>query len=178
MIDVFFLFSQVDKLISSVCMSITLCNHDHDHDHHKNEHILADTVQNGLAFCQFNNVHLVQQCDIVFLCVGPKHMRYVVDDLRSRIKPHVLIYSLVLGFPALKLSSLLQHRQIIKPSYQLNPLIDTDRWLWPIADNIDSIVNNEQLLKRICLECDNTAGTSMICQIHCSFNKHIRMMFL
>jgi len=114
--------------------------------------LLADMIQNGVKFCKFNNVYIVEHCDIVFLCVAPNQIRYIIDDIRGRIKPHVLIYSLVLGFPALKLASLLQHKQFIKPSYELNESIDQNESLWPIDDDIDSIIKNEILLKRISLE--------------------------
>jgi len=117
--------------------------------------LLADMIQNGIKFCKFNNAYLVEHCDIVFLCVTPYQIRYVIDDIRDRIKSNVLIYSLVLGYPALKLASLLQHKQFIKPSYQLNESIDKDQSLWPIADDIESILKNEILMKRISLENEN-----------------------
>jgi hypothetical protein len=109
-------------------------------------------IQSGVKFCKFNNVYIVEHCDIVFLCIAPHQIRYIIDDIRDRIKPNVLIYSLVLGFPALKLASLLQHKQFIKPSYQLNESIDQNESLWPIDDDIDSIIKNEILMKKISLE--------------------------
>jgi hypothetical protein len=109
-------------------------------------------IQSGVGFCKFNNIYVVEHCDIVFLCVAPHHIRYVIDDIRGQIKPNVLIYSLVLGFPSLKLASLLQHKHFIKPSYQWNELIDQDESLWPISDDIESIIGNDLLIKRICLE--------------------------
>jgi hypothetical protein len=112
-------------------------------------------IQNGIKFCKFNNAYIVENCDIVFLCIAPHHIRYIIDDIRDRIKPNVLIYSLVLGFPALKLASLLQHKQFIKPSYQLNESMDKDESLWPIDDDIESILRNEILIKRISLENEN-----------------------
>jgi hypothetical protein len=114
--------------------------------------LLADMVDSGVGFCKFNNLYLVEHCDIVFLCVAPHHIRYIIDDIRGRIKPHVLIYSLVLGFPALKLASLLQHTQFIKPSYQCSELVDKDETTWPISDDIENILGNEILMKRISLE--------------------------
>lgn len=106
-------------------------------------------IQSGVKFCKFNNVYLVEHCDIVFLCVAPHQIRYIIDDIRDRIKSHVIIYSLVLGFPVLKLSSLLQHKQFIKPSYQLNESINQNGSLWPISDDIESIIQNEIFLKRL-----------------------------
>ncbi|CAF1265314.1 unnamed protein product [Rotaria sp. Silwood1] len=114
--------------------------------------LLTDMVQNGVGFCKFNNAYIVQRCDIVFLCVAPHHIRYIIDDIRDRIKPNVLIYSLVLGFPALKLTSLLKHTLFIKPSYQWSELIDKDESLWPIADDIESVLKHDILMKRISLE--------------------------
>ena len=115
-------------------------------------------TQKGVRFCKFNNAYLVEHCDIVFLTVAPHHMRFIVDDLRGRIKPNVLIYSLVLGFPALKLAVLLQHRQFIKPSYQWSELIERDPSLWPIADDVEKIMGNAMLMKRISLESDHPEG--------------------
>ncbi|CAF3175928.1 unnamed protein product [Rotaria socialis] len=114
--------------------------------------LLTDMTQLGVGFCKFNNAYIVQHCDIVFLCVAPHHIRYIVDDIRDRIKSKVLIYSLVLGFPSLKLSSLLKHILIIKPSYQVNEAIDKDESLWPPDDDIESVIRNDLLLKRISLE--------------------------
>jgi len=79
-------------------------------------------------------------------------MQHLIDDLRDRIKSNVLIYSLVLGYPPLKLSSLFTHQRFLKPSYQLNDLIDQNPSPWPISDNIDSIFQNESLIQRISLE--------------------------
>jgi hypothetical protein len=115
-------------------------------------------TQKGVGFCKFNNAYLVEHCDIVFLAVAPHHMRYIIDDLRGRIKPNVLIYSLVLGFPALKLMILLQHHQFIKPSYRWSELIERDPSLWPIADDIEKIMGNVMLMKRISLESDHPEG--------------------
>jgi hypothetical protein len=106
----------------------------------------------GIKFCKFNNNHVVENCDIVFLCIAPHQIRYIIDDLRGRIKPNVLIYSLVLGFPALKLASLLQHDQFLKPSYQLNESLDHNESLWPISDDIESILGNDLLMKKLSLE--------------------------
>ena len=109
-------------------------------------------IQNGVGFCKFNNVYLVEHCHIVFLCVAPHHIHYIIDEIRDRIKPHVLIYSLILGFPVLKLSSLLKHTLLIKPSYQWSQFIDNDEIQWPIADDIESILENDVLMRRISLE--------------------------
>jgi hypothetical protein len=109
-------------------------------------------IQKGVKFCKFNNSYVVEQCEIVFLCIAPHQIRYVIDDLRGRIKSNVLIYSLILGFPALKLASLLEHNQFLKPSYQLNESLDQDESLWPISDDIESILRNDLLMKRISLE--------------------------
>jgi hypothetical protein len=117
--------------------------------------LLGDMIQSGVKFCKFNNVYIVEHCDIVFLCIAPHQIRYIIDDIRDKIKPNVIIYSLVLGFPTLKLSSLLQHIQFIKPSYQLNESIDQDKSLWPIDNDIDSILKNEIFLKRLSLENDD-----------------------
>ncbi|CAF1003009.1 unnamed protein product [Adineta ricciae] len=114
--------------------------------------LLTDMIDGGVAFCKFNNAHIVEQCDIVFLCVAPHHIRYVIDDIRDRIKPHVLFYTLILGYPTLKLSSLLQHTHFIKPSYQFNVLVDNDESLWPLANDMETIFGNELLMKRLSLE--------------------------
>lgn len=116
---------------------------------------LADLIQSGVKFCKFNNTYVVEQCDIVFLCIAPHQIRYIIDDLRGRIKPKVLLYSLVLGHPPLKLASLLQHRQLLKPSYQVNESLVDDETLWPISDDIDSVFHNELLMKRISVENEN-----------------------
>lgn len=115
-------------------------------------------IEGGVAFCKFNNAYVIEHCDIVFLCIAPHHVRYVIDDIRDRMKPNVLIYSLVLGYPALKLGSLLQHTRFIKPSYQLNELIDKDESIWPIADDIESILKNNTLMKRISVENEDENG--------------------
>lgn len=112
-------------------------------------------IQNGVKFCKFNNTYVIERCDIVFLCVAPHQIRYIIDDIRDKIKPHILIYSLVLGFPVLKLASLLPHTQFIKPLYQINESLKQDASLWPISDDIESILNNETLLKRISSENDD-----------------------
>ena len=117
---------------------------------------LGDLVQKGVGFCKFNNSFIVENCDIVFLCVGPHHVRYVIDDLRGRIKPHVLIYSLVLGFPALKLSSILHHKKFFKPSFEWTSLLDEKPESWPIADDIEKVFSNESLMKLITLESENS----------------------
>ncbi|UJR28395.1 hypothetical protein I4U23_009636 [Adineta vaga] len=114
--------------------------------------LLTDMIDSGVAFCKFNNAYIVEQCDIVFLCVAPHHVRYVIDDIRDRIKSHVLIYTLVLGYPALKLASLLQHTHFIKPSYQLNLRLDDDESLWPLANDMETIFGNDTLMKRISVE--------------------------
>ncbi|CAF4435435.1 unnamed protein product, partial [Adineta steineri] len=85
-------------------------------------------------------------------CVAPHQVRYVVDDIRDRIKPNVLIYHLIFGFPALKLASLLQHTHFIKPSYQLNTSTDQNESTWPISDDIETVFKNDILMKRISLE--------------------------
>ncbi|CAF0774829.1 unnamed protein product [Adineta steineri] len=114
--------------------------------------LLTDMIETGVAFCKFNNAHIVENCDIVFICVAPHQVRYVVDDIRDRIKPNVIIYHLILGFPALKLASLLQHTHFIKPSYQLNTSIDQNESTWPISDDIETVFKNDILMKRISLE--------------------------
>jgi hypothetical protein len=115
-------------------------------------------IQNGVKFCKFNNAYVVENCDIVFLCIAPHQIRYLIDDIRDRIKPNLLIYSLILGFPALKLASLLQHKQFIKPSYQWSEFIDKDQSLWPIDEDLESILKNEILMKRISLENEDPNG--------------------
>jgi hypothetical protein len=79
-------------------------------------------------------------------------MRHVTEDLRGHIKSHVLIYSLVLGFPALKLATLFEHTQVIKPSYQWNDLIDQNNELWPDRSDIESILIDETLVRRLVVE--------------------------
>ena len=115
-------------------------------------------IDRGVGFCKYDNVHLVEHCDIVFLCAAPHQLRYIADDIRGHIEPHVLIYSLVLGFPALKLSSLLQHTHIMKPSYQWSEHLDQDPSLWPMADEIESQLASESLLRRISLENEEPHG--------------------
>jgi hypothetical protein len=115
-------------------------------------------IENGISFCKFNNAYVMEHCDIVFLCVAPHHVRYVIDDIRDKIKPNVLIYSLVLGYPALKFSSLLQHTRFIKPSYQLNELIDKDESIWPVDYDIVSVLGNDTLMKRVSLENEDQNG--------------------
>lgn len=117
-------------------------------------------VQNGVRFCKFNNAYVVQNCDIVFLCVAPHHVRYMIDDIRDRIKSNVLIYSLVLGFPATKLASLLKHPLIIKPIYQWNELVDKDDSQWPFTDDVETVLSNESLIKKISLENEDQNGKS------------------
>ena len=120
--------------------------------------LLADMIEKGVGFCKYDNVHLVEHCDIVFLCAAPHQLRYIADDIRGHIKPHVRIYSLVLGFPALKLSSLLQHAHIIKPSYQWSAHLDKDPSLWPMDAEIESQLTTESLLRRISLETEDPHG--------------------
>ena len=81
-----------------------------------------------------------------------------MDDLRGRIKPHVMIYSLVLGLPPLKLATLLQHKQILKPSFHWSDQIDQNPSLWPVSDDVESVLGNEILIKRISLECADPDG--------------------
>ena len=108
-----------------------------------------------MKFCKFNNAYVVEHCDIVFLCIAPHQIRYIIDDLRDRIKPKVLLYSLVLGHPPLKLASLLRHHQLFKPSYQVNESLSEDETRWPLADDIASVFRSELLMKQICLENEN-----------------------
>lgn len=108
-----------------------------------------------MKFCKFNNAYVVEHCDIVFICIAPHQIRLLIEDLRGRIKPKVLLYSLILGYPTLKLASLLQHRQFLKPSYEVNESLEQDETLWPIANDIDSIFHDQILLRRICLENEN-----------------------
>ena len=121
--------------------------------------MLADLIQRGVKFCKFNNVHVVEQCDIVFLCIAPHQIRSIIEDLRGRIKPKVLLYSLVLGYPTLKLASLLQHHQFFKPSYQVNESLEQDETLWPISNDIDNILHDQVLIRRLCLENENQADS-------------------
>lgn len=115
-------------------------------------------TQNGVVFCKFDNAYIVQNCDIVFLCVAPHHIRYIIDDIRDKIKPKVLIYSLVLGYPSLKLAALLKHTLFVKPSYQWNHRIDVDESLWPSSDDIESVCKNDTLLRRISVENEDPDG--------------------
>ncbi|CAF1372881.1 unnamed protein product, partial [Didymodactylos carnosus] len=111
-----------------------------------------DFIQMGINYCKFNNAHVVQNADIVFICVAPHQLRYVIDDIRGRVKPNVIIYSIVLGFPALKLRALLQHSNIIKPTYRWDNDITKENW--PISD-VDSVLSDESLVKKISLENEN-----------------------
>ncbi|CAF1342387.1 unnamed protein product, partial [Didymodactylos carnosus] len=114
--------------------------------------LLTDFIQMGINYCKFNNAHVVQNADIVFICVAPHQLRYVIDDIRGRVKPNVIIYSIVLGFPALKLRALLQHSNIIKPTYRWDN--DFTKENWPISD-VDSVLSDESLVKKISLENEN-----------------------
>lgn len=119
---------------------------------------LADLISKGVGYCKFNNIHLVDRCDIVFLCVGPQHLPYIIDDLRGRIKSHVLIYSFVLGFPPLKLAKLFEHRRILKPSFEWTEQLDLNPSLWPVSDDVETIFGNETLMKRISAEYADPTG--------------------
>ena len=65
---------------------------------------------------------------------------------------------MALGFPALKLASLLKHSLIIKPSYQWSERIDNDASLWPVADDIESIFENDKLMQGLSLENEDQCG--------------------
>eukprot|EP00117_Sycon_ciliatum_P024652 scpid43931/ scgid20639/ NADP-dependent oxidoreductase domain-containing protein 1; Pyrroline-5-carboxylate reductase-like protein C14orf148 homolog len=63
--------------------------------------------------CIFDNLQVVQQADIVFLCCLSFALKEVASDIFGQIPPRCIIYSVVASNPATRLRNILRHDQVV-----------------------------------------------------------------
>lgn len=74
--------------------------------------------------CYYDNAHIANSVDILFICVLPSQLQLVIDDIKSSVRNKCIIYNFVRAESPLHLKNLLGETNpktnIIKPTYLVN----------------------------------------------------------
>jgi len=121
-----------------------------------------------------DNARAARDVDVLFLCFPPHEMSRVSDEIKGICAPACLVYSVVIGFNAKKISDLIEHDVVVKPmySYRQEAYLDESEWNYregvigsltmkdfkeltcPLSDDVDSKIVwvNDSLLHCVFLQ--------------------------
>lgn len=94
--------------------------------------------------CFHDNMKASVDVDILFLCCPPHQIAKVLKEVKTAgLQPHCLVYSIVSGISSKKISEIIEHDLVLKPSYSYKEEIylSEDEWNYT-GDVVSSLAMN------------------------------------